>query len=60
MKARGEKVAGIAFAYGRTVSARIFRLLAGILVGLGALSATPIVLEWIPGIPWRLRLDPSS
>jgi hypothetical protein len=42
--------AGIAFAYGTTISARIFRLLAGILVILGALSATPIVLEWVPGI----------
>jgi hydrogenase-4 membrane subunit HyfE len=41
---------GIAFAYGTTISARIFRLLAGILVVLGALSATPIVVEWVPGI----------
>jgi hypothetical protein len=46
----GRQMAGIAFAYGRTISARIFRLLAGILVVLGALSATPIVIEWIPGI----------
>jgi hypothetical protein len=46
----GRQTAGISFAYGTTVSARIFRLLAGILVGLGALSATPIVLEWVPGI----------
>jgi hypothetical protein len=41
---------GISFAYGTTISARIFRLLAGILMILGALSATPIVLEWVPGI----------
>jgi hypothetical protein len=46
----GKQTAGISFAYGTTISARIFRLLAGILVGLGALSATPIVLEWVPGI----------
>ena len=44
------RTAGISFAYGSTVSARIFRLLAGILIGLGALSATPIVVEWVPGI----------
>jgi hypothetical protein len=46
----GRQTAGISFAYGTTISARIFRLLAGILVGLGALSATPMVLEWVPGI----------
>jgi len=47
----GEKrTGGISFGYGTTVSARVFRLLAGILVGLGALSATPIVVEWVPGI----------
>jgi hypothetical protein len=43
------RTAGISFTYGTTISARIFRLLAGILVGLGALSATPIVVEWVPG-----------
>jgi hypothetical protein len=43
--------AGIAFAYGTTVSARIFRLLAGFLIGLGALSATPIIIVLVPGIP---------
>jgi len=47
---REGKTTGISFAYGTTISARIFRLLAGILVGLGALSATPIVVEWVPGI----------
>jgi hypothetical protein len=46
----GRQTVGISFAYGTTISARIFRLLAGILVGLGALSATPMVLEWVPGI----------
>jgi hypothetical protein len=44
------RTVGISFGYGTTISARIFRLLAGILVMLGALSATPIVVEWIPGI----------
>jgi hypothetical protein len=46
----GRQTAGISFAYGTTISARIFRLLAGILVGLGALSATPMVLAWVPSI----------
>lgn len=44
------RIAGVAFAYGTTISARIFRLLAGILVCLGALSATPIIVAWVPGI----------
>ena len=44
------RTAGIAFAYGTTISARIFRMLAGILVGLGALSATPVIVQWVPGI----------
>lgn len=43
--------AGISFAYGTTVSARIFRLLAGILIALGAFSATPIIVALVPGIP---------
>jgi hypothetical protein len=46
----GRQTAGISFSYGTTISAHIFRLLAGILVGLGVLSATPVVLEWVPGI----------
>jgi hypothetical protein len=41
---------GISFGYGTTISARIFRLLAGILVVLGALSITPTIVEWVPGI----------
>jgi hypothetical protein len=46
----GRQAAGISFSYGTTISAHIFRLLAGILVGLGVLSATPVVLEWVPGL----------
>jgi hypothetical protein len=48
---RDKGSAGISFAYGTTVSARIFRLLAGILIALGAFSATPIIVAWVPGIP---------
>jgi hypothetical protein len=47
----GTGSAGISFAYGTTVSARVFRLLAGILIALGAFSATQIVIAWVPGIP---------
>jgi hypothetical protein len=46
-----KRFAEVSFAYGTTFSARIFRLLAGILICLGAVSATPIVLAWVPGIP---------